>query len=223
MEKGSCSIQETVRRLRNGFLTEEQFLDLFIRRINRVNPHVRALTESFPSATSDVRKNQPSLRIRAPGEQPLLGIPIVVNCDIPTRAGHTTTGSLALDFRPEKDARLVQRLADAGGVIVGKANITEWGNHRDREAGHGWSAMGGQTLGAHHVNQDPSGSSSGAAVAVALELCMAAIGVELCLLGISYLSYHELIVVRHLGESSYQLSEMALLASNQPKVSYRQI
>lgn len=182
MELGSCSIEETVRRLRSGVLTEEQFLDLFIRRINRVNPHVHALTESFPSAANDLRNAQPSLRTRSPGEQPLLGIPIVVNCDIPTQAGHTTTGSLALSVRPERDARLVQRIGDAGGVIIGKANITEWGNHRGREAGQGWSAMGGQTLGAHHVNQDPAGSSSGAAVAVALELCMAAIGVEVSLI-----------------------------------------
>lgn len=180
MATATGSIDQIVEAMSARSVSLEQILETFFKRINHVNAEVHALIEVFPFSATEIDWTRTRLKARTQErrEQPLLGVPIAVNCDIPTVAGRTTTGSLALNFRSRADAPIVERLTDAGAIIIGKANITEWGNNRDRTAGHGWSALGGQTLGVHHVDQDPSGSSSGAAVAVALGLCVAAVGVE---------------------------------------------
>ncbi len=109
----------------------------------------------------------------------LRGLPILLKDNIETADMPTTAGSLALiDNAPRRDAPLVTRLRDAGAVILGKANLSEWANIRSSQSISGWSAVGGQTRNPYAPERTPCGSSSGSAAAVAIGLAPAAIGTE---------------------------------------------
>jgi len=110
---------------------------------------------------------------------PLRGFPILLKDNIETAYMPTTAGSLALiDNAPGRDAPIVTRLREAGAVILGKTNLSEWANIRSSNSISGWSAVGGQTLNPYDPARTPCGSSSGSAVAVAIGLAPAAIGTE---------------------------------------------
>ena len=90
-------------------------------------------------------------------------------------------GSFALlGAEVSHEATVVRRLRGAGAVVLGKATMGEWAQFRSRRASssHGWSAYGGQCLGAYYPGQDPSGSSSGSAVAASLGLALGALATE---------------------------------------------
>jgi Asp-tRNA(Asn)/Glu-tRNA(Gln) amidotransferase A subunit family amidase len=90
-----------------------------------------------------------------------------------------SAGSYALlGAKPAREASVIAKLRDAGVLILGKSNLSEWANFRGLNISSGWSPRGGQTLGAYHPNSQPEGSSSGSAVAAALGLSTAAIGTE---------------------------------------------
>ena len=80
--------------------------------------------------------------------------------------------------RPPKDAFIVSRLRDAGAVILGKTNLSEWANFRSTHSTSGWSGRGGQTKNPYALDRNPSGSSSGSGAAIAANLAAAAIGTE---------------------------------------------
>jgi amidase len=111
---------------------------------------------------------------------PLHGIPVLIKDNIGTADRmETTAGSLAMiGAHPPRDAHLVTRLREAGAVILGKTNLSEWANFRGNRSISGWSGRGGQTLNPHALDRSPSGSSSGSAVAVAADLCVVAVGTE---------------------------------------------
>jgi amidase len=136
--------------------------------LDRAGPQLRAVIELNP---------QP--RVSSPGG-PLFGIPVLIKDNIATGdAMCTTAGSLALEgYRAAHDAPLVKRLRDAGAVILGKSNLSEWANFRSSNSVSGWSSRGGQTRNPYALDRSPSGSSSGSAVAVAANLCAVAIGTE---------------------------------------------
>ncbi len=91
----------------------------------------------------------------------------------------TTAGSLALlGSIAARDATVTQRLREAGAVILGKANLSEWANFRSPHSTSGWSSRGGQTRNPYALDRNPCGSSSGSAVAVAANLCAVAVGTE---------------------------------------------
>jgi len=91
----------------------------------------------------------------------------------------TTAGSLALQGSiPLRDAFLVERLRAAGAVLLGKTNLSEWANFRGSLSTSGWSGRGGQTRNPYALDRNPSGSSSGSAVAVSASLCAVAVGTE---------------------------------------------
>src|SRR5205807_4012406 len=101
---------------------------------------------------------------------PLHGIPIVIKDNIDTADKmKTTAGSLALlDAPPPKqDAFLVKQLRDAGAVILGKTNLSEWANFRSTKSSSGWSGRGGQTHNPYELDRNPCGSSSGSGAAIA--------------------------------------------------------
>ncbi len=91
----------------------------------------------------------------------------------------TTAGSLALlGSRPSKDSAVAQKLREAGAVILGKTNLSEWANIRSDHSTSGWSGRGGQTKNPYALDRNPCGSSSGSGAAVSANLCAAAIGTE---------------------------------------------
>lgn len=112
---------------------------------------------------------------------PLHGLPVLVKDSISAHGMNYTAGSLCLvGSKTHKEASVISRFRNAGAIILGKANMSQWGNSRSspKSQSNGWSAWGGQTLGAFYPNQDPCGSSSGSAVAMSLDLASFTVGVE---------------------------------------------
>jgi amidase len=111
---------------------------------------------------------------------PLHGIPILIKDNIDTADRmQTTAGSLALlGSKPVRDAFVAQKLRDAGAVILGKTNLSEWANIRSAHSSSGWSGRGGQTKNPYALDRNPCGSSSGSGAATAANLCAAAVGTE---------------------------------------------
>lgn len=109
----------------------------------------------------------------------LHGIPVLVKDNIETADMPTTAGAHALaGLRTGRDAGVIRRLREAGAIILGKTNLSEWANFRSERASSGWSGLGGQTRNAVDRSRSPCGSSSGSAVAVALGYVPLAIGTE---------------------------------------------
>lgn len=128
-----------------------------------------------------VVKDKASLEaeIAAAAGLPLQGRTVLVKDNIETREWPTTAGSLALkDNATGRDAPLIARLRKAGGVVLGKTNLSEWANIRSSSATSGWSAVGGLTRNPHATDRNACGSSSGSGAAVAAGMAWAAIGTE---------------------------------------------
>lgn len=147
-----------------------------VQELDRQGPELRAVIEINPDAMALAT----ALDQAGEGRGPLHGCPIFIKDNIDSAdALHTTAGSLALmDSRPRKDAFIVSRLRAAGMLILGKTNLSEWANIRSPHSTSGWSARGGLTKHPYRLDHNPSGSSSGSAVAVAAGLTPAAIGTE---------------------------------------------
>ena len=112
---------------------------------------------------------------------PLHGIPVLIKDNIGTKdkIATTTAGSLALaDNFVKKDAFIINKLREAGAVILGKTNLSEWANFRSTRSCSGWSSKGGQTKCPYILDRNPSGSSAGSGSAAAANLCAIAIGTE---------------------------------------------
>ncbi|MGB3738361.1 MAG: amidase [Pontixanthobacter sp.] len=110
---------------------------------------------------------------------PLAGCAVLIKDNIETHEFPTTAGSLALaNNRTGRDAPLVANLRKAGGVVLGKANLSEWANIRDSNSTSGWSAVGGLTRNPHAIDRNTCGSSSGSGAAVAAGFAWGAIGTE---------------------------------------------
>jgi len=119
-------------------------------------------------------------RMSGKARGPLHGIPILLKDNIEA-AGPlaTTAGSLALKGNvTNRDAPLVARLRDAGAIILGKTNLSEWANIRSNDSTSGWSAIGGLTKNPHALDRNSCGSSSGSAAAAAASLAPITIGTE---------------------------------------------
>jgi amidase len=110
---------------------------------------------------------------------PLHGIPVIIKDNIDLAGSVTTAGSLALakNLRT-RNAPLVDRLEDAGVIVIAKANLSEWANFRSRWSSSGWSAVGGLAVNARHPQRSACGSSSGSALAIAARLAPLAVGTE---------------------------------------------
>ena len=164
--------QDTARSLAEKYLARIDALD-------RQGPSVRSILEINPDALTIADRLDAERKTRGP-RGPLHGIPIVIKDNIATADRMmTTAGSLALvGVKPPKDAFIVTRLRNAGAVILGKTNLSEWANFRSSRSSSGWSARGGQTRNPYALDRSPSGSSSGSAVAVATNFAAAAVGTE---------------------------------------------
>jgi amidase len=113
---------------------------------------------------------------------PLHGLPILVKDNIATKDRlDVSAGSYALlGSKPATESSVVAKLRKAGALVLGKTNLSEWGNFRGLNVSSGWSPRGGQTLGTYYHHSRSEGSSSGSAVATALGLCIGALGTEVC-------------------------------------------
>ena len=169
-------------RMEAGRDTARSLAEKYLARIDAVDrqgPALRSIIEINPDALTIADQLDAERKSRGP-RGPLHGIPIVIKDNIATADRMmTTAGSLALEgVRPPADAFIVTRLRNAGAVILGKTNLSEWANFRSTHSSSGWSARGGQTRNPYALDRNPSGSSSGSAVAVAANLAAAAVGTE---------------------------------------------
>jgi amidase len=169
-------------RMEAGRDSARSLTEKYLARINaldRQGPALRSIIEINPDALTIADELDAERKRRGP-RGPLHGIPIVIKDNIATADRMmTTAGSLALEgVRPPGDAFIVTRLRNAGAVILGKTNLSEWANFRSSHSSSGWSARGGQTRNPYALDRNPSGSSSGSAVAVAANLAAAAVGTE---------------------------------------------
>lgn len=110
----------------------------------------------------------------------LHGIPVLLkdNIDTVDHMANTAGSSLLMQHFPKHDAFLVKRLKQAGAIILGKTNLSQWANFRSTRSSSGWSALWGQAKNPYDINRSPCGSSSGSGVAVAANLTLVAIGTE---------------------------------------------
>ena len=181
-ELEETSISELAEGMASGKYTArsiaEEYLDR-IEDIDRDGPKLRSVIELNPDAL-DIADALDKERKEKGARSPLHGIPILIKDNIDTADRMATTaGSLALvGAKPPKDAFLVQQLRNAGAVILGKTNLSEWANIRSNHSTSGWSGRGGLTKNPYALDRNTSGSSSGSGAAVSANLCAAAVGTE---------------------------------------------
>jgi amidase len=177
IEADGASVADLRRALASGALTARALTAFYLGRIGRLNPMLHAVISVADDALAQA---QASDEARASGlaARPLEGIPVLVKDNIDARGLPATAGSPALAQAGAGDAYLVSKLRQAGAVILGKANLSEWANFRSSHPTSGWSTLGGQTANPHALDRNPSGSSSGSAAAVAAGLAPVAVGTE---------------------------------------------
>ena len=168
--------------MQSGDLSSAELTAYYLQRIeavDRAGPELNSIIELNPDAMAIARALDEE-REASGARGPMHGIPVVLKANIDTADQMTTTaGSLALaGHRPPADAFIVRKLREAGAVILGKANLSEWANFRSTNSSSGWSSIGGQTKNPYGHGRNPCGSSSGSAVAVAASLTSVAVGTE---------------------------------------------
>ena len=181
-ELEEATIADLQSAMASGKLSSRDLTSHYLARIEALNlagPNLRAVIETNPEAL-DIADSLDAARRNRGGRGPLHGIPVLIKDNIDTADKmQTTAGSLALvRTRPTQDATVARRLREAGAVILGKANLSEWANIRSSRSISGWSGRGGQCRNPFVTSHNPCGSSSGSAVAVSANLCVAALGTE---------------------------------------------
>ena len=165
-----------------GEYTSHQLVELYLDRIIHIDqqgPGLHAVIEVNPDALAiadQLDEERKANKVRGP----MHGIPVLLKDNIDTGDKmQTTAGSLALVGNvASKDAFVVQKLREAGAIILGKTNLSEWANFRSTRSVSGWSSRGGQTRNPYLLDRSPCGSSSGSGVAVAADLCVVSVGTE---------------------------------------------
>lgn len=172
------SITDLQADMTAGRTTSEAITRAYLERIRTIDPKLHSVIATNPQALTQARALDAERRAgRVRG--PLHGVPILLKDNIEAAELPTTAGSLALkDNRTNRDAPLTARLREAGAVILGKTNLSEWANIRSRDSISGWSAVGGQTRNPYALDRNACGSSSGSGVATAASLAAAAVGTE---------------------------------------------
>ena len=177
-----ASAGEQQAAMSDGRVTSEQIVRAYldrIERIDRAGPKLNSVLALNPQAVADARRldaERKAGRVRGP----LHGVPVLIKDNI-EMAGPlpTTAGSLALSANVTgRDAALVKRLTDAGAIILGKTNLSEWANFRSTRSISGWSAVGGLVRNPYSLDRTACGSSSGSGAAIAAGLGAVAIGTE---------------------------------------------
>ena len=181
-ELEEATIADLQAGMQNGKYTAVSLAQKYLARIEEIDkrgPAINAVIEINPDALAIARtldKERKTHRLRGP----LHGIPMLIKDNLDTHDRMTTTaGSLALAGSiPAQDSFVAKKLREAGAVIMGKTNLSEWANFRSNHSSSGWSGRGGQTRNPYALDRNPSGSSSGSGAAVSANLCAVAIGTE---------------------------------------------
>ena len=181
-ELEEATVADLQKRMAAGELTARRLTEAYLGRIARLDregPELRSVIETNEDALATAADLDAERRAKGP-RGPLHGIPVLLkdNVDTADRMA-TTAGSLALQGAPPpRDAHLTMRLREAGAVILGKANLSEWANFRSSRSVSGWSARGGQCRNPYALDRNPCGSSSGSGAAVSANLTALAVGTE---------------------------------------------
>jgi amidase len=181
-ELNEITIDALQQAMQSGKYTARSITEMYLKRIAAIDksgPYLNAVIELNPDALSiadAMDKERKTGKVRGM----MHGIPVLIKDNINTGDKMmTTAGASALEENHAvKDAFIIRQLRDAGAVILGKTNLSEWANFRSTNSCSGWSSRGGQTKCPYILERNPSGSSAGSGVAVAANLCVVAIGTE---------------------------------------------
>ncbi|HVD61465.1 MAG TPA: amidase family protein, partial [Gemmatimonadaceae bacterium] len=172
LQRDMAARRRTARSITQQYIERIDSLDKkgpALHHVLEINPDALAIADALD-------------RERAAGRTrgPLHGIPILLKDNIDTADRMTTTaGSLALEGSIAlHDAFIAKKLRDAGAILLGKTNMSEWANFRSTHSSSGWSGRGGQGKNPYVLDRNPCGSSSGSGSAVAASYAAAAIGSE---------------------------------------------
>ncbi len=176
------TISDLQQKMKAGEYTSASLTKLYLDRIQAIDkqgPKLNSVIEINPDAMN-IAEAMDTERKAGKSRGPLHGIPILVKDNIDTGDKMmTTAGSLALEgHKAANDAFVMARLREAGAVLLGKTNLSEWANFRSTRSSSGWSSRGGQTRNPVVLDRSPCGSSSGSGAAVAANLCAVAVGTE---------------------------------------------
>ena len=177
-----ATITQLQDKMTRKVFTSRHITELYLKRIAEIDkngPKLNAIIELNPDAlkiADAMDKERKNGKVRGP----MHGVPILIKDNIDTGDKmHTTAGSLAIaDNIAKKDAFIVKKLREAGAVIIGKTNLSEWANYRSTRSTSGWSSRGGQTKNPYVLNRNTSGSSAGTGSAISANLCTVGIGTE---------------------------------------------
>ncbi|MEX5746995.1 amidase [Massilia sp. X63] len=177
-----AGVREQQAQMAAGKLSAKSLAQQYLARIaaiDKAGPRLNAVIETNPDAlkiAAEMDRERASGKVRGP----LHGIPVLLKDNIATADRMSTSaGSLALDgVRAVKDAHIVTLLRNAGAVIIGKTNLSEWANMRSTKSVSGWSGRGGQTKNPYALDRNTSGSSSGSGAAAAAALATLTVGTE---------------------------------------------
>jgi amidase len=176
------TIPELQEAVASGKCTARTIAEMYLERIEKLDvqgPALNAVIELNPDALAIADALDAERELKGPRGL-LHGVPVMLKDNIDTADSMTTTaGSLALEGSvAPQDSFVAHALRGAGAVLLGKTNLSEWANFRSPHSTSGWSSRGGQTRNPYALDRNPCGSSSGSAVAVAANLCSAAVGTE---------------------------------------------
>lgn len=181
-ELSETTITDLQQKMQSKQFTSRLITELYLKRIDQIDKKgimlnsVIELNKDALNMADAMDKEREKGKVRGP----LHGIPVLIKDNINTGDNmHTTAGSLALaDNFAKQDAFIVHKLREAGAVILGKTNLSEWANFRSTHSTSAWSSKGGQTKNPYILDRNPSGSSAGTGTAVAANLCVIGIGTE---------------------------------------------
>jgi len=181
-ELGEATVTDLQARMNSGEISAHSLAQAYLSRIEAIDkngPGLNSVIETNPDALS-IADGLDRERKEKGARGPLHGIPVLIKDNIDTADRmQTTAGSLALvGSRPTKDSGVARKLREAGAVILGKTNLSEWANIRSSHSISGWSGRGGLTKNPYALDRNACGSSSGSGAAVSANLCAIAVGTE---------------------------------------------
>jgi amidase len=177
-----ATIESLLQDQQTGRRTARQIAEQYLARIqalDRTGPSIRSVIEVNPDALAIADALDVERRTRGP-RGPLHGVPVLIKDNIDTADYMSTTaGSLALEGSiATRDAFIVERLREAGAVILGKTNLSEWANFRSTHSTSGWSGRGGLVRSPYALDRNPCGSSAGTGAAIAANFATIGVGTE---------------------------------------------